>query len=278
MHAGGSGTQRAGPTLYPVLRLPSGTTHLKNLGNLKGVLFDLDGVLTPTADVHMMAWSRLFRPYLASRGAAEYLPEDYFAYIDGKPRYDGVRALLASRGILLPDGSPTDSPDLETVCGLGNRKNQAFNETLAEDGVVPYPGSLRFLDAVMDAGLRVAVVTSSLNGEKVLAAAGLRHRFGVVVDGVVSAGRGLAGKPAPDTYEFGAASLGLSPAECIVVEDAHSGVQSGRAGNFGLVLGVNRGVGAQTLLDVGADIVVDDLDDLLPLAQKFPLPAPTPSE
>jgi len=235
------------------------------LHSLRGVLFDLDGVLTPTADVHMHAWSRLFTPFLEDQGASPaYSDADYFEYIDGKPRYDGVRSLLASRGITLPDGLPTDAPNLETVCGLGNRKNEAFNETLAEEGVAPYTGSLEFLDYVTNAGLLVAVVTSSRNGELTLAAAGIRDRFKVVVDGLLSASRGLAGKPAPATYELGAELLGLTPAECVVVEDAQSGIQAGRAGNFGLVLGVDRGVGRQTLLDAGADIVVSDLDELVP--------------
>jgi beta-phosphoglucomutase family hydrolase len=238
----------------------------ERLLSLRAVLFDLDGVLTPTADVHMSAWSRLFTPYLLSRGLTEpYSDADYFAYIDGKPRYDGVRSFLASRGIMLPEGEPGDSPDTDTVCGLGNRKNSAFTETLSEQGVSPYPGSLRFLDAVTAAGIAVAVVSSSRNAEPVLRAAGLRDRFDVVVDGMVSASLGLAGKPAAATYVYGAEQLGFSPEECVVVEDAHSGVQAGRAGGFGLVLGVNRGVGAQTLLDSGADIVVDDLDELLPL-------------
>ncbi|MBG6059044.1 beta-phosphoglucomutase family hydrolase [Cryobacterium sp. MP_M5] len=238
---------------------------LDRLHSLRGVLFDLDGVLTPTADVHMHAWSRLFTPYLEEQGVSPaYSDADYFEYIDGKPRYDGVRSLLASRGITLPDGLPTDAPDQETVCGLGNRKNEAFNETLAEEGVTPYPGSIDFLDFVTRAGLLVAVVTSSRNGELTLAAAGIRDRFEVVVDGLLSASRGLAGKPAPDTYELGAELLGLTPAECVVVEDAQSGIQAGRAGNFGLVLGVDRGVGRQTLLGAGADIVVSDLDELVP--------------
>jgi HAD superfamily hydrolase (TIGR01509 family) len=232
---------------------------------LRGVLFDLDGVLTPTADVHMAAWSRLFTPFLEDQGVSpSYSDSDYFKYIDGKPRYDGVRSLLASRGITLPDGEPTDASTRDTVCGLGNRKNAAFNETLAEDGVTPYPGSLDFLDYVAGAGLLVAVVTSSRNGELTLGAAGIRDRFGIVVDGNLAAERQLAGKPAPDTYELGAQLLGLTAAECIVVEDAESGVQAGRAGNFGLVIGVDRGVGAQTLLDAGADIVVSDLDELVP--------------
>ena len=231
----------------------------------RGVLFDLDGVLTPTAEVHMSAWSRLFTPFLAGHGVKPYTDADYFAYIDGKPRYDGVRSLLASRALSLPDGAPTDAPEQETVCGLGNRKNKAFNETLAEDGVSPYPGSLRFLDAVVAAGLEVAVVTSSLNGEMVLTAAGLRDRFEIVVDGVRARAENLAGKPAPDTYAFAAGLLGLTAAQCVVVEDAESGIQSGRAGDFGLVLGVDRGVGPQVLLEAGADTVVADLSELLPL-------------
>jgi beta-phosphoglucomutase family hydrolase len=231
----------------------------------RGVLFDLDGVLTPTAEVHMSAWSRLFTPFLSRHEVKPYSDADYFAYIDGKPRYDGVRSLLASRGLVLPDGEITDAPELETVCGLGNRKNKAFNETLAEDGVSPYPGSLRFLDAVEAAGLKVAVVTSSLNGEMVLTAAGLRDRFAIVVDGVRARAEKLAGKPAPDTYLFGAELLGLTAAECVVVEDAESGIQSGRSGDFGLVLGVDRGVGASVLYEAGADSVVADLAELLPL-------------
>jgi HAD superfamily hydrolase (TIGR01509 family) len=235
------------------------------LAGLPGILFDLDGVLTPTAVVHMKAWSRLFTPYLESRGVAPYTEGDYFAWIDGKPRYDGVRALLSSRGIHLPDGDPTDEPGEDTVCALGNRKNGAFNATIAEEGVAPYPGSLAFLDAGEAAGHRVAVVTSSRNGRMVLEGAGLAARFAVVVDGMLAADRGLVGKPSPATYEYGAELLGLTAAECVVVEDAHSGVQAGRDGDFGLVLGVDRGVGAQELLDSGADVVVDDLADLLPL-------------
>lgn len=237
----------------------------ERLEALPGILFDLDGVLTPTAEVHMRAWSRLFTPYLQSRGAAAYEESDYFSWIDGKPRYDGVRALLASRGIRLPDGDPTDAPGDGTVCALGNRKNAAFNAVVDEEGVTPYPGSIAFLDAVVAAGHRVAVVTSSRNGKKVLAGSGLADRFAVVVDGELAAERGLAGKPAPATYEYGAELLGLTAAQCVVVEDAHSGVAAGRAGDFGLVLGVDRGVGAQVLLDAGADIVVDDLHELLPL-------------
>jgi beta-phosphoglucomutase family hydrolase len=243
----------------------------------RGVLFDLDGVLTPTAEVHMSAWSRLFTPFLEAHDAKPYTDADYFAYIDGKPRYDGVRSLLASRGLTLPDGDPTDVPEQETVCGLGNRKNKAFNETLAEDGVSPYPGSLRFLDAVVAAGLQVAVVTSSLNGQMVLTAAGLRDRFEIVVDGVRARAENLPGKPSPATYQFGAELLGLTAAECVVIEDAESGIQSGRSGDFGLVLGVDRGVGAHVLLDAGADTVVADLAELLPLIGSTVPSSPTAS-
>jgi beta-phosphoglucomutase family hydrolase len=246
-----------------VLSLPDARDRLLAL---TAVLFDLDGVLTPTADVHMAAWARLFSPYLASRDIAEpYTDADYFAYIDGKPRYDGVRSFLAARGITLPEGTPDDAPELETVCGLGNRKNSVFTETLLTDGVAPYPGSLRFLDAVTDSGLLVAVVSSSRNAEPVLRAAGIRDRFDVVVDGLVAAKQGLAGKPAPATYAYAAELFGLTPQQCVVVEDAHSGVQAGRDGKFGLVLGVDRGAGAEELLASGADIVVDDLVELLPL-------------
>ena len=250
----------------------------ERLLSLRAVLFDLDGVLTPTADVHMSAWARLFSPYLASRGIAEpYTDADYFAYIDGKPRYDGVRSFLASRSISLPEGTPDDSPQLETVCGLGNRKNSAFTESLEADGVAPYPGSLRFLDAVVDAGLLVAVVSSSRNADPVLRAAGIRDRFDVVVDGLVADEKGLAGKPSPATYAYGAHLLGLRPEQCVVVEDAHSGVQAGRDGKFGLVLGVDRGAGVAELLESGADIVVDDLDVLLPLSSHTSS-TPTPGE
>jgi HAD superfamily hydrolase (TIGR01509 family) len=237
----------------------------ERLASLPGILFDLDGVLTPTAEVHMLAWSRLFTPFLESRGVAPYTDSDYFASIDGKPRYDGVRSLLASRGITLPDGEATDAPGDDTVAALGNRKNAVFNQVVDDEGVTPYPGSLEFLAAVIAAGHQVAVVTSSRNGRKVLEGAGLAQYFTVVVDGELAAERGLAGKPAPATYEYGAELLSLTAAQCVVVEDAHSGAQAGRAGAFGLVLGVNRGVGAQVLLDAGADVVVDDLHDFLPL-------------
>jgi beta-phosphoglucomutase family hydrolase len=236
----------------------------ERLSAIHAYLFDLDGVLTPTALVHMRAWSRLFTPYLAARGAAPYTDSDYFEHIDGKPRYDGVRDLLASRGIELPDGTPEDAPELETVCGLGNRKNAEFNAALAEDGVEAYPGSLKLLDRLASAGIAVAVVSSSKNAVPVLEAAAIRDRFEFVVDGVRAAAEGLAGKPAPDTYVRAAELVGVPVSACAVVEDAVSGVAAGRAGDFGLVIGVDRGVGANSLVEAGADLVVDDLAELLP--------------
>ena len=226
-------------------------------------LFDLDGVLTPTAEVHMRAWRRLFSDFLIKRGIDQpYLESDYFSYIDGKPRYDGVRAFLASRGVQLAEGEPNDSPTAETVCGLGNRKNEFFGEVLREEGVQPYPGSVQLLDHLMQRGTKVAVVTSSKNATAVLDAADLRSRFGVVVDGNVAAEKGLRGKPSPDTFVAAADQLGVPVERAVVFEDALSGVQAGHAGGFGLVVGVDRGVGAQRLTESGADVVVSDLAEL----------------
>ncbi len=244
------------------------------LRGIRAYLFDLDGVLTPTATVHMHAWARLFTPYLALHGAAPYTEADYFSFIDGKPRYDGVRSLLESRGIRVPEGAVTDPPAADTVHGLGNRKNAAFNETLAEEGVEAYPASVAFLDAVQASGCLVAVVSSSKNAPSVLAAAGLADRFEVVVDGAVAARDGIAGKPSPDTFERAAHLLGLPTAVCAVVEDAESGVTAGATGDFGVVIGVDRGVGRDVLAQLGADLVVDELDELIPL---LPNPNPNPN-
>ncbi|WP_075829779.1 HAD family phosphatase [Cellulosimicrobium sp. CUA-896] len=229
---------------------------------LRAVLFDLDGVLTPTAALHMRAWERLFAPFGAARGLAPYTEADYFAHIDGKPRYDGVATFLGSRGVELPWGEPTDAPGEDTVCALGNRKDEIVNRMFAEEGIAPYPGSVRFLDDVTAAGVEVAVVSSSRNTPTVLEAAGLAARFEVVVDGNVAAREHLAGKPAPDTYRRAADLLGVPAAEAVVVEDAISGVQAGAAGGFGLVVGVDRGVGAEALRAHGADVVVSDLGEL----------------
>ena len=228
-------------------------------------LFDLDGVLTPTAEVHMRAWRDLFTDFLTLRGETgrPYVEADYFEFIDGKPRYDGVRDLLASRGITLAEGEPSDPADVETVCGLGNRKNDFFAAALHDEGVEAYAGSVALLDHLAGLGTKVAVVSSSRNAPAVLEAAGLTDRFEVVVDGQVAADAGLPGKPAPDTYLEGAKRLGVEPGRAVVLEDAVSGVQAGHAGGFGLVVGVDRGVGADKLTDGGADRVVTDLAELV---------------
>jgi beta-phosphoglucomutase family hydrolase len=247
-----------------------------DLSGIRGYLFDLDGVLTPTAVVHMHAWSRLFTPFLEQHGAAPYTDADYFAHIDGKPRYDGVRSLLASRGIVVPEGEVTDGASEDTVHGLGNRKNDAFNATLAEEGVEAYPASVAFLDAVQAGGCHVAVVSSSKNAPAVLSAAGLADRFEVVVDGSVAARDGLPGKPEPDTFERAAELLGLPTTVCAVVEDAESGVKAGAAGEFGVVIGVDRGVGRHTLAELGADVIVDELDELIPAVERAAAASATP--
>lgn len=233
----------------------------------EAVLFDLDGVITPTAEVHMRAWSEMFNAFLreyADGSQPPYTSGDYFAYVDGKPRYDGVRSFLASRGITLPEGELDDGAATRTVTGLGNRKNDAFNEVLERDGVDAYPGSVRLLDHLRDLAVPLAVVSSSANASVVLDAAGLADRFQTVVDGRVARAEGLAGKPAPDTFLRAADRLGAAPPRTVVVEDALSGVQAGAAGGFGVVVGVDRGAGADQLLANGATLVVSDLAELIP--------------
>ena len=226
-------------------------------------LFDLDGVVTPTAEVHMRAWDVMFNEFLTGRGVEPaYAEADYFAYVDGKPRYDGVASFLAARGIALPQGDPGDSPAQDTVCGLGNRKNDTFRRVLHAEGVTPYAGSLGLLDRLRERGMPMAIVSSSRNAPDVLEVSGVASYFPVVMDGVVAAERGLPGKPAPDTFLAAAADLGAEAARCVVLEDALSGVAAGRAGGFGLVVGVDRGVGAAALTDAGADVVVTDLEQL----------------
>lgn len=240
------------------------TAEVSAWAGASAILFDLDGVLTPTATVHEQAWQELFEDYLAELPQVPgYSESDYFDHIDGKPRFDGVRDFLASRGIVLPEGPTDDDPANTTVQGLGNRKNLIFNGIVSA-GVEPFAGSVRFLEAALERGLKVAVVSSSRNAPAVLAAAGLSDRFPVVVDGVVAASEGLPGKPSPATYEYAARLLGLPSGECVVVEDAVSGIQAGDAGSFYSVIGVDRGAGRQALLDAGATLVVSDLKELLP--------------
>lgn len=223
-------------------------------------LFDLDGVITPTAKIHMLAWAEMFNTFLAEMEIVEpYTNEDYFAYVDGKPRYDGVRSFLASRGIVLPEGEPGDSPELDTVCGLGNRKNIVFNTVLERDGIAAFPGSLRLIDHLEALGVPMAIVSSSKNARTVLDAAGLLHRFPVIVDGVTAAIEHLPGKPAPDMFLRAAELLGVAPAGAVVIEDAVSGVQAGLAGGF-YTVGVDRGAGEGL---AGAHHIVGDLEELL---------------
>ncbi len=222
-----------------------------------GVLFDLDGVITPTAEIHEHAWGELF-------AAFDFTQDDYVRYVDGKPRYDGVRSFLAARGVTLPDGDPSDPPGDDTVAAMGNKKNDVFNAILQRDGIAPYPGSLATLELLTEHGVADAIVSSSKNARRVLDAAGLGDRFEVVVDGIVAADEGLAGKPAPDGFLLAAERLGVDPARSVVVEDATSGVAAGAAGGFAVVIGVDRGAGAEALMANGATFVVGDLGELLP--------------
>jgi len=238
--------------------------------SVKACLFDLDGVLTQTAKVHAAAWKSMFDEYLSRRAGARGEPfvafdqvRDYDEYVDGKPRADGTRSFLASRGIELPEGAPDDPPDAETVAGLGNRKNQIVLRMIHDEGVEPYEGSVRYAKAAREAGLRRAVVSSSTNAHDVLAAANMIDLFEVVVDGHVAEREHLAGKPAPDTFLAGARAFGVEPAAAVVFEDALAGVQAGHAGNFGFVVGVDRVGQADALRAHGADVVVADLAELL---------------
>ncbi len=234
-------------------------------------LFDMDGVLTRTATVHAKAWAEAFDALLQRRAEAggpafvAFDPvADYTAHVDGKPREDGVRDFLASRSIELPEGSPEDPPTAETVRGVGNAKNAKLLEVLERDGVEVFEGSVRFLHAALDAGLRTAVVSSSANTVAALTSAGLLDLMEERVDGTTIAAEGLKGKPAPDTFLLAAERLGLEPSACAVIEDALAGVAAGRAGNFGWVIGVDRAGQREALLRDGADVVVDDLAELLP--------------
>jgi beta-phosphoglucomutase family hydrolase len=236
---------------------------------VRACLFDLDGVLTRTAKVHARAWQQMFDRFMAQwsertgRPLAPFTPGDYDRLVDGRPRLDGTRAFLVSRGIDLPEGTPDDPPWTDTVNGLSNAKNELVLRLLAEGGVEVYDGSVAFVRAVRRAGLRTAVVSSSANTKQVLEAASIADLFDVRIDGLVALERGLAGKPAPDTFLAAAHDLGVPPAAAAVFEDALAGVEAGRAGGFALVVGVDRVGQAEALLAHGADIVVNDLAELL---------------
>ncbi|TVR81604.1 MAG: beta-phosphoglucomutase family hydrolase [Rhodospirillales bacterium] len=232
-------------------------------------LFDLDGIITDTASVHATAWKKMFDAFLktyAEREDAPFEPfevdPDYFRYVDGRPRYEGVDSFLRSRGIVLERGDPSDAPDKETVCGLGNRKNAMFNDVLKEQGAEVFQTSVELIRKLKAKKKRIAVVTSSKNCDTVLEVAGLTGLFEAKVDGNVAAEKNLAGKPDPHTYEVAAKMLGATPDRSVVFEDAISGVQAGRAGGFGLVIGVARHDDPEALRKNGADIVVADLGEL----------------
>jgi len=237
---------------------------------IRATLFDLDGVLTDTASVHKKAWKSMFDQFLkadAERAGTEFVPfdidADYLKYVDGKKREDGVRSFLASRNIDIPEGGPDDAADARTIYGLGNRKNEQFQHTLQTDGVEVFEGSRRYLEAVVKAGLATAVVSSSANTREVLELTGLDKFVQQRVDGVTLREENIAGKPAPDSFLRAAELLDVTPDQAVVFEDALSGVEAGRAGNFGYVVGVDRVGHAEALRRNGADVVVTDLAELM---------------
>ncbi|MFJ8079115.1 beta-phosphoglucomutase family hydrolase [Streptomyces sp. NPDC096205] len=242
---------------------------MTDLGLPEGIqacLFDLDGVVTKTAAVHAAAWKEMFDAFLREREGPAFRPfdavEEYDEYVDGRPRADGVRTFLAARGIELPEGTPDDPPDAVTVHGLGNRKNVLLLEKIRTGGVEAYDGTLRYIEAARAAGLRTAIVSSSANCRDVLRAIGAEHLFDVRVDGVVAAERGLPGKPHPDTFLAAARDLGLEAKQAAVFEDALAGMDAGRSGDFGYVVGIDRVGQTDALYKHGADVVVQDLAEL----------------
>jgi alpha,alpha-trehalase len=248
-----------------------------SIPDAEAAIFDLDGVITRTAGIHARAWKELFDDYLARHAAQEDEPfqpfdavEDYRRYVDGKPRYEGVRSFLESRGIILTYGAPDDPPDRETICGLGNRKNDLFRERIHREGVEVFESSVAFIRALRSRGVRTALVSSSRNAAAILSAAGLNDLFDVCIDGVEAARLGLQGKPAPDTFLEAAKKLDVDPAHALVVEDAVAGVRAGRAGGFGLVVGVDRAGRRTALQEGGGDVVVADLAEILPLLDASP--------
>ncbi|MFJ2706635.1 beta-phosphoglucomutase family hydrolase [Streptomyces sp. NPDC087428] len=241
------------------------TTQLGLPDDIQACLFDLDGVVTRTAMVHAAAWKATFDAFLRERDGADFRPftdSDYDQYVDGRPRADGVRSFLASRGIELPEGTPGDPPDTQSVNGVGNRKNELLLEKIRTDGVEPYEGTLRYIDAVRAAGLATAIVSSSANTRDVLHSIDAERLFDVRIDGVVARERKLPGKPHPDTFLAAARDLGVEPSRAAVFEDALSGMDAGRSGHFGFVVGVDRVGQTDALYAHGADRVVKDLAEL----------------
>ncbi|MER7194512.1 beta-phosphoglucomutase family hydrolase [Streptomyces flaveolus] len=241
------------------------TTQLGLPDDIQACLFDLDGVVTRTAVVHAAAWKETFDAFLRERDGADFRPftdSDYDEYVDGRPRADGVRTFLASRGVELPEGSPDDPPDAQTVNGVGNRKNELVLEKIRTEGVEAYDGTLRYIDAVRSAGLATAIVSSSANTVDVLRSIDAERLFDVRIDGVVARERKLPGKPRPDTFLAAARDLGVEPSRAAVFEDALAGMDAGRSGHFGYVVGVDRVGQTDALYAHGADRVVKDLAEL----------------
>ncbi len=236
--------------------------------NFDAVIFDMDGVVTKTASVHSLAWKRMFDEYLRERETKynepfhEFTRTDYLSFVDGRPRYDGVRAFLQSRGINIPLGIPEDDVEIETVCGLGDRKNDLFNKIVEEEGVEVYDSTTELVKELVKRGIKVGVATSSKNCELILKRAGIINLFEVRVDGIVSAKLGLKGKPEPDIFITACDNLGVEHHRVVIVEDAVSGVQAGSKGKFGLTIGVAREGNGQELLANGADVVVNDLSEI----------------
>jgi beta-phosphoglucomutase family hydrolase len=250
--------------------MPRPESKRVNRDQYDAVLFDLDGVITNTATLHATCWKQMFDEYLRERAEQKGeafrpfdLATDYRLYVDGEPRFDGVRDFLRSRRIQLPEGTPDDPADVETVHGLGNRKNDLVNRAIAELGVEPYAGTVQFIQQVRRDGFKIAVVTASQNCDAVLRAAKLDDLFEVRVDGNLIQAQQLAGKPAPDTFLIAAKQLGVEPIRTVVIEDAISGVEAGSNGKFGLVIGVARKGNAEELKRHGAHLVVDDLGELV---------------
>ena len=244
----------------------------------KAAILDLDGVVTQTAKVHARAWKEMFDQFLASR-SGEYEPldieTDYRQYIDGKPRYDGVRSFLESRGIHLPEGEPDDAPEQETICGLGNRKNDLFRKVVRRDGVEIYQDTVHWLKRWKRHGLRTGIISSSKNCKFILEEAELLYLFDIRVDGLVAMEVGIEGKPAPDIFLYAAEKIGIAPSEAVVFEDAISGVQAGDAGNFGLVVGVSRNGNEDELLNEGAEVVIHSFHELeTRFSEEVPLVSP----
>tara|TARA_B100001123_G_scaffold174162_1_gene200082 strand:- start:131 stop:934 length:804 start_codon:yes stop_codon:yes gene_type:complete len=247
-------------------------------GQFEAVLFDLDGVLTATAQVHARCWKQVFDEYLLSSTASDQnasrpfeLPQDYTCYVDGKPRYDGVRSFLSSRGVWLPDGTPVDLPIADTVCGLGNKKSFLFTEVIQAEGIAVYPDAVSLAKYLRKRDIKLGVVSSSRHCESVLTAAGLQDYFSVRVDGVIAEKVGLAGKPSPETFVYASRELGVEPSGSAVIEDALVGVRAAKQGGFGLVVGIDRTEGEIDLSKSGADLVVTDLEKTLGIDDNKPI-------